>query len=77
MIHPCAVTHPNSNLHLPYFFSVIVWELLLRRTMNIYNANGCIVVTYLFKDERGGTHKKNIINVKYSSNIQMMIITCF
>jgi len=30
--------------------------------------------------ERDGIHKKNIINVKYSSNVQMMtpiIITCF
>jgi len=24
--------------------------------------------------ERGGTHKKNIINVKYNSNVQMMTI---
>jgi len=30
--------------------------------------------------EKDGTHKKNIINVKYSSNVQIitsMIITCF
>jgi len=30
--------------------------------------------------ERDGTYKKNIINVKYSSNVQMMtpmIIICF
>jgi len=50
MMHPCVVTHPNPNLHLPCFISVIVWELLLRRIMNTYNDNECIVITYLFKD---------------------------
>ena len=61
MMHSCAVTHPN--LYLSCFISVIVRKLLLRRTMNIYNANECIVVTYLFKEicEKDGTHKKNII----------------
>jgi len=30
--------------------------------MNTYNANGCIVVTYLFKDVvKEAEHKKNII----------------
>jgi len=40
--------HPNPNLHHASF--LIVRELLLRRTKNTYNANGCIVITYLFKD---------------------------
>jgi len=38
------------------------------------------VVIYLFKDVVKEEHKKNIINVKYSSNVQIMtsmIITCF
>ena len=50
MMHPCAVIHPNPNLHLLCFMSVIIRELLLRRTMNLYNVNVCIVVTYLFKE---------------------------
>jgi len=48
MMHPYAVTHPNPNSI--YYAFVIVRELLLRKTMNTYNANRCIVVTYLFKD---------------------------
>jgi len=33
-----------------------------------------IVVTYLFKDVMKAEHiKKNIINIKYSSNVQIMI----
>jgi len=73
MMHPCTVIHPNPNL--PYFISVIVEELFLRRTVNIYNVNGCTVITYLFKDVvKEAEHikniiKKNIINVKYSSNV--------
>ena len=74
MVHSaCAVTHQNPNFRLLYFISVIVWELeeVLRGTINTYNANGCIVVTYLFKDVVKEVDKKNIINVKYSSNVQM------
>jgi len=57
LMHPCAVTHPNPNLHLTCFIFVIVRELLLRKTMNTYNANECIVVTYLFKDVERGIKK--------------------
>jgi len=76
MMHPCAVTPiriqpPLTILH----FCDRTETLLLQRTMNTYNANGCIVVTYLFKDViKEAEHIKKImlINVKYNSNVQMM-----
>ena len=67
-----SIAHPNPNLHLSCFISVCDrTELLLRKTMIpiMLWMNSCNISVQRCC-ERGGTHKKHIINVKYSSNVQ-------